>query len=230
MTRIDGVLLDLHQTLLRHDPTGWIEAAWSRLGRPAEPLTAWGAETLTSRTDGLRGVWRLARLRDPGATWDLTPAAHREAFTTVTTQDLGLDRELAESLYALIPERWEVFEDTVPMLTALRERGVAVAVVSNTGMDPRAALDRMGVLPLLDAVTLSFEVGAVKPDPAIFRHALDGLGVDPGRALMVGDTWDQDGGGAALGIRTLILPPTDDRVRGLAAVTALVDLSHRPGG
>ena len=51
MTRIDGVLLDLHQTLLRHDPTGWIEAAWSRLGRPAEPLTAWGAETLTSRTD-----------------------------------------------------------------------------------------------------------------------------------------------------------------------------------
>lgn len=222
MRPVRAVLLDLHQTLLHHDPAGWVEQAWSALGRPGTPAGAWGEELLAERVTGLDGVWRLARLRDPATTWDLSPAAHRAAFTTVATQDLGLDEELAGALYRLIPERWEPYDDSLALLDGLHAAGIRTAVVSNTGVDPRPALDRLGLLPLLDAVTLSFEVGLVKPDPAIFRQALDRLGMDAADALMVGDTWDQDGGGGAIGLRTLILPPTPGRTRGLDAVLTLV--------
>ncbi len=55
----------------------------------------------------------------------------------------------------------------------------------------------------LDVAVFSPEVGARKPDAAIFRHALGRLGVSPERALMVGDRLREDvGGAAALGMAT----------------------------
>lgn len=228
MRPVRAVLLDLHHTLVRAEVDGWFDAGWAALGRSGDPLSSWGRDVLEARTSGLGQVWRLARLRDPRTTWDLSPEGHREAFATVMTADLGLDPELAQALYELIPARWAPYADTVPVLTTLRGAGVRTALVSNTGLDPRAALAEMGVLPLLDGVTLSFEVGLVKPDPAIFEHALTDLGVAAEDALMVGDTWDQDGGGAALGMRTLILPPTTHPVRGLDAVLALALATGQP--
>lgn len=218
---VRAVLLDLHHTLVRAESDGWFDEAWGRLGRPGTPLSHWGGDDLASRTTGLGEVWRLARRRDPGTTWDLSARAHRDAFTTVLTTDLGVDPDLAGALYDVMPSRWRAYDDTLPVLTALLRAGVRTALVSNTGLDPRAALKAMGVLPLLDAVTLSFEVGLIKPGPAIFQHALDQLDVRAEDALMVGDTWDQDGGAAALGVRTLILPQTSHPARGLDAVLAL---------
>jgi FMN phosphatase YigB (HAD superfamily) len=90
------------------------------------------------------------------------------------------------------------------------------------GVDVRDVLAREGLLPLLDAVVLSCEAGAVKPEPAIFRTALEALDADPARTLMVGDNAHDDGGAAALGVRTLILPRTPDRRhKGLDAVLRL---------
>ena len=68
---------------------------------------------------------------------------------------------------------------------------------------------------LFDAVILSFEVGAVKPDRSIFQRALDALGVPAARALMVGDNAVDDAGAARLGIRTLLLPRTQGVAHGL---------------
>ena len=64
---------------------------------------------------------------------------------------------------------------------------------------------------------LSFEVGAVKPDPAIFETALDRLGVAAADAVMVGDSDEADGGARALGCGfTLVDPlPTSRRTDGL---------------
>ena len=54
---------------------------------------------------------------------------------------------------------------------------------------------------------LSFEVGAVKPDPRIFEIALERLGVDANEAVMVGDSEEADGGAAALGCGFVLVDP-----------------------
>jgi len=119
--------------------------------------------------------------------------------------DEELDRFLAAEYEAWRPAH-RVAATTPALLETLRERGLKTGLVSN-GFDPpdlaRAELARLGVAQLLDVIVLAPEVGARKPDPAIFRHALDALGVAPERALMVGDTLATDIAGAkAIGMRT----------------------------
>ncbi len=64
-------------------------------------------------------------------------------------------------------------------------------------------LEQLGVAERLDVAVFSSEVGRRKPDPAIFEHALEALGVAPGSTLFVGDTLATDiAGAAALGMHT----------------------------
>jgi putative hydrolase of the HAD superfamily len=67
-------------------------------------------------------------------------------------------------------------------------------------------LSELGLAAAVDAVVVSAEVGAVKPDPAIYRAALDQLRVEAPRALFVGDSLETDVDGArAAGLRALLL-------------------------
>lgn len=79
------------------------------------------------------------------------------------------------------------------LLDALGER-VKIGVVTNgPSARQRGKLERFGIRPAdLDALAVSEEVGATKPDPAIFAYALAQLGVAPARATMVGDSWESD--------------------------------------
>jgi FMN phosphatase YigB (HAD superfamily) len=154
---------------------------------------------------------------------DHEPAMHRAAYTGLFATLVG--DATATVLYerTLVAAGWRAYADAAPVLRALRERGVATALVSNVGFDLRPVLDGLGLLSLLDAVVLSCEVGAIKPEPAIFTAALDALGgVAPGDALMVGDH-AADGGAVALGLRSLLLPySTPGGTHGLDAVLDLV--------
>ena len=79
------------------------------------------------------------------------------------------------------------------LLEALRGR-VRIGVVTNgpSGRQ-RHKLESLDIRPdALDALAISGEVGAAKPDPAIFRHALEQLRAAPERTTMVGDSWEND--------------------------------------
>jgi len=94
-------------------------------------------------------------------------------------------------------------------------------VVSNIGFDIRPHFDAWGLTDLVGAFTLSYEVGRCKPDPAIFWRACGMLGVDPERALMVGDT-PADAGAVRAGCAALVLPEAEaGQSNGLAAVLDL---------
>jgi putative hydrolase of the HAD superfamily len=77
----------------------------------------------------------------------------------------------------------------------LRARGLAVGVVSNWDISLHERLAPLGIV-----VTTSAEAGAQKPDPAIFRLALERLDVVPERTLHVGDTAADEEGARAAGI------------------------------
>jgi len=94
------------------------------------------------------------------------------------------------------------------LLDALRERGLRTGIVANAWPEPgrvlRRDLEDLGVAERVDVTVFSTDVGARKPDPRIFLHAVDALGVDPVDALFVGDRLLDDVQGAAeLGMTTV---------------------------
>ena len=79
------------------------------------------------------------------------------------------------------------------LLETLRGR-VKIGVVTNgPPARQRGKLKSFDIRPDdLDALAISGEVGAAKPDPAIFRHALAALGAAPEQVTMIGDSWEND--------------------------------------
>lgn len=139
---------------------------------------------------------------------DLSPEVHRREWTRLFSLADDLLPGMGEALYEreTDPRKWEPYPDTVEILEHLRARGVPIGVVSDTGWDIRTVFAVHGVEHLIDHFVLSFEHAAVKPDARLFRDALEGLGVEPVDALMVGDNAATDGGAMSVGIPTLLLP------------------------
>jgi putative hydrolase of the HAD superfamily len=87
------------------------------------------------------------------------------------------------------------------LLGSLRSRGIKTALVANSWPDParllRADVEAFGLAEQFDVIVFSEEVGFRKPQPEIFLHALEQLGVEPENAMFVGDRLDSDVQGAA---------------------------------
>lgn len=151
---------------------------------------------------------------------DLAPHLHREAYLHVLRES-GLADHHAESLYNRVidPASWTTYPDTARVFKNLNAQGIRTAVVSNIAFDVRPAFTAIGTAEYVDEFVLSFEVGAVKPDPAIFTAALDRLGVAAQDALMVGDSEEADGGARAVGCQFALVDPlpTTERPDGLIA-------------
>jgi FMN phosphatase YigB (HAD superfamily) len=140
----------------------------------------------------------------------------------------GIDDELALAICerdgdvaATMP-----YPDTPRVLGDMKSRGMRIGRISDIHYDIRRHFVHHGLEHLVDSYTLSFEHGVQKPDPRLFQIALQTLGADAQHALMVGDNARRDGGAAAVGITTLILPPVPNfSEQGLDIVLQLVTCS-----
>jgi HAD superfamily hydrolase (TIGR01549 family) len=104
----------------------------------------------------------------------------------------------------------ELFPGARELLAALRERGLPIGLVVDGEEDEnRIARVRLGLEGSFDAIAISEGVGVGKPDPRIYVHALDELGVaqeDYGRVVMLGNRLERDvRGSRALGLVTVWL-------------------------
>ena len=117
------------------------------------------------------------------------------------------------------------FPDVAPALEELRARGHILIVVSNWDCSLPDWLQPAGLLDLVDGVVSSAEVGLAKPDPAPFRRALELAGAEPGAALHVGDSLENDVLGArAAGIRPLLVARDGSVAAGVETVRSLVEV------
>jgi HAD superfamily hydrolase (TIGR01509 family) len=220
---IKGVIFDFHGTLVDGGDAGrWIEAALRRLAEEGNAEPDLSADQITGLGEHLDQIWQHAHTIDPRSERDLSQERHWDVFNRTVALFPGIKPDLIAALYAVMPDQWVTFAETLPVLRELKSRGIRIVVLSNIGLDIRPLLDRVGVSGLLDAVVLSFEVGLVKPDPAIYARALELLNVSGSQTLMVGDSPRDDVGGVRLGIRTLILPRTEGPVHGLGTVLQIV--------
>jgi HAD superfamily hydrolase (TIGR01509 family) len=155
---------------------------------------------------------------------DLAPHLHREAYLHVLRES-GLAHHHAETLYDRVidPSSWTPYPDTAEVLKALHDQGIKTAVVSNIAFDVRPAFEAIGASEHVDEVVLSYEVGAIKPNAAIFQAALTRLGVAAEHAVMVGDSDEADGGARAIGCGFVLVDPLPTAERRDGLRTALTD-------
>jgi HAD superfamily hydrolase (TIGR01509 family) len=220
---IRGVLFDLHATLVHAgDPADWLAAAVSLLRSEGAAPSASDLPGAAELAPWATRIWDHAREIDPRSERDLSPARHREVYDRMIERIGIIPAPLADALYRTMLDQWQAYQESATVLAALRERGLRIGVLSNVGIDPRDVLRRTGLAGRYDAEVFSFEVGAVKPDAEIFLIGAQRLGLSPSEVLMVGDSVEDDGGAAHLGMRTLILPRTLGPTHGLEQVVRLV--------
>jgi putative hydrolase of the HAD superfamily len=113
------------------------------------------------------------------------------AFWQKFLREAGLppNQAMAEEL-----NRWDARMWTVenPAMTAwqlaLQQRGLLTAILSNIGDDVVASVEReFAWVRRFDLLVWSYRLGIVKPDPAIYRHTLAELGVQPAETLFIDD-------------------------------------------
>lgn len=200
MTGIQVVLFDLDDTLFAHRAAvaRGIEAHVATLGEPygsldtASVVSLWHDleehhyhSYLAGRLD-FEGQ-RQARARDFAARHGVT-----------------LDDDAASLWFATYFERyvesWRLHDDALPCLDALARRipGVRFGLITNGDLAFQTRkITTVGLDARVEHVIASGEVGVVKPDARIFRHACDVFGVEPRAAAYVGDRLRTDAIGAA---------------------------------
>jgi HAD superfamily hydrolase (TIGR01509 family) len=103
-------------------------------------------------------------------------------------------------------DSWTPVAGALELLAMLHGRVRIGVVTNNVVVEQVHKVDRCGFTPYLDALVISEEVGMTKPEPGIFRVALERLGVDAAGTVMVGDAWAPDIVGAlGAGIRAVWL-------------------------
>jgi len=157
--------------------------------------------------------WVRARLR-PGAEGDV-------------------DLDALEDRLWLAGVRMSAAPGTREVLERASARGLLLAAVSNTIFSARRmrlALEEAGLAKPLRFVLSSSDVGCAKPDPEIFRIALERLGTRAADTLFVGDSWENDVVGAseagmeAVWISALAWEGADRAHRRIAAIAELSSL------
>jgi len=201
-------LIDLYDTAIRGEWRAVRDAVSARLGVDADAVSRAYADTRPARSVGAYAD------EEEDARAVLEAMGLGDAPDTVA-------RDLATIEFEIAATAPYVYEDTLPTIAAVRDRGAKVAVISNCSASTRPVVERLGLVDTVDAVILSFEVGARKPQPAIYEAALAALGdVAPSDALFVDDQPPYCDGASALGIATrLILRPGTEPAEGAAEET-----------
>ncbi len=89
-----------------------------------------------------------------------------------------------------------LFDDVVPALTNLKNKGLILGLISNIDRDITTTLSETGLSSLLQIVITSLDTGFNKPQPEIFLEALQRARVQPNEAVYVGDQYQIDVVGA----------------------------------
>ncbi|MFQ6395994.1 HAD family hydrolase [Nocardia sp. KC 131] len=225
---VSAVLFDFSGTLFRlEDDQSWADDLIGEDGQPFDVRET--AEIMRRMT---APVEQYVQFDAEGQiAWerrDLDPQLHRKAYAEVLRQSGVPTVRQSERLYRRLidPMAWTPYPDTEDVLTSLSAQRIPVGVISNIAFDVRPAFSARGWDRLVESFALSFEIGAIKPDPRIFRVALEQLGVRADAALMVGDSAEADGGATALGCRFALVDalPTAERPDALLRVLQQYEL------
>ena len=171
---IRAVIFDMYETLITHYrcPLYFSTQMAADAGIPAMDFQRLWHATEAARTTG--------RLTLEDALTDILRAQGR--YSPVMVQTLVSRRTATKEACFR-----HLHEGILPMLNALKERGLLVGLISNCFSEEAAVIRQSVLYPCFDAPLLSWEEGLQKPDEAIFRRCMERLNVMPEECLYVGD-------------------------------------------
>jgi putative hydrolase of the HAD superfamily len=238
---IDTVLFDLDDTL-HDDSTAYQTAALMvareiARDRPIDP-----AALLAGYVAEASAFWKKLSVEHlTTGIIDTRAQLWYDALRTVGINDIELAERAAGKYTRYRAEVLELAPGARECIDALRARGCKLGIVTNGfAATHHDKIARLGLTPLFDALFIADEMGMVKPDPNVFRHACETLGSTPEHTAMVGDRYDRDVVGARdAGLYTVLIdvhaipipdgaPPPDAVVATIADVLAALPL--RPEG
>lgn len=185
---IEVVFFDAGETLLSPNPS-WSELAVVKLAERGHDLTV----------EQMRLAWRhvgdhFIDASEAGVLFSVSHDASKKFWTKLYLDQLeflGIDDEgAALVLYETFsdPHNYRLFDDTLPAIDALKDRGLTLGVISNFETWLRDMLAHFDVLDRFDVVAISGELELEKPDPRIFEWAMREAGARPDVCLHVGDS------------------------------------------
>lgn len=136
------------------------------------------------------------RIRDAIAGTDISFEQFQEKRIFFARQNLKGDLE-AIQYFGLTKTPWHN-EDEVPypdakdMLQYLHSKGYGIGIIANQTLGTKDRLQKWGLLPCIDLIFASAEMGLAKPDPRIFEQAIKRSGCIPSETVMIGDRLDND--------------------------------------
>jgi putative hydrolase of the HAD superfamily len=228
---IDTVLFDLDDTL--HDDTSAYQEAARLVAEgvarergidPAALLDAYIAQA--------QAFWKKLSVEHLTAgIIDTRAQLWADALHAAGIDDITLAQRCAADYTRFRADVLELSPGALECIEALRARGCKLGIVTNGFAETHhEKIARLGLTPLFDALFIADEMGMVKPDPAVFRHACDVLGSVPERTAMVGDRYDRDITGAKhSGLFTVLIdvhaiPIPDGAPRPDAVVASIADV------
>ncbi|PWR05872.1 haloacid dehalogenase [Micromonospora acroterricola] len=183
MPTYQAVLFDFFGTLTRPVQRGTAHLGTAELlGCPTDTLTEVLDRTYYERATGRLGNAE-ATLRWVCAQAGVHPSDHAV-------------RAAVASRHRAVRADTRLRADAVPVLAALRQRGLRTGVISDCTHELPAFLPSLAVAPLLDVRVFSVQLGQCKPDRALYLTACQRLGLTPRDCLYVGDGGSQELTGA----------------------------------
>lgn len=195
MSPVKAVLIDLYDTLV------WTD--WPVLRERIEERAALSGRAL------LDGFERTRVARSIGTYGSLEGDLAEVLKEAGLERDDALVRDLAETITTFLQNGVHLWDDSLPTLRQLRARDIRTAVVSNCDHGTRPVVERLGLYEETDAVVLSFEAGVAKPDPGIYRRALEAIAAAPEEAVFIDDQLTYCEGAESAGIRPYLIVRED---------------------
>jgi putative hydrolase of the HAD superfamily len=185
--RFEAVFFDAGETLVHPHPT-FPDLFAEILQREGHDVDA---QTIRDRMHVVFD--RFKQAADTNELWTTSKENSRRFWHDVYTiffADLGIsDPDLIDTVYREFtnPANYAMFDDVLPVLDKLRGSGLKLGVVSNFEIWLGRLLDDLGLAPFFAVRVISAVEGLEKPDPRIFRLAMDRARVAPEVSVYVGD-------------------------------------------
>jgi putative hydrolase of the HAD superfamily len=208
---IKAVFFDLYQTLVHYQPTQEELQAQALNGMGFKTTAAALARTILTANEFIY-IEMAKRPLSKRSQKEIAELYMEYQRIVLKGAGINTDEKTVLKLLAVMQKTQldiVLFDDTMLTLTELKKRGLTTGLISNIEKNMSETIEKLGIASKLDVVVTSLEAGAPKPQPEIFRYAMQKGNVRPDESIFVGDQYQVDMVGAkSAGMKAILLDRT----------------------